>query len=616
MNPKLVIPSLIATLGLAVLGACGGPGPQPTPGVGEPKAGGDAPEGGEPAQAGPTGAYDPAKDPLVNPPSLTEVAPADASQIAEDETLVRNVEGNPSNLNPLFMSSTFEFYFADALFTGLFSFDEKLAWRVNEEFVEKFEESSDHLSYTVTMKPDLTWHDGHPFTAEDVCYSWKQILDDNVPCPAVKPGTEEIADCQVLDPRTVKLVHKSALPTNCWNATFPVIPKHLYEKDKAKNADLKTGDYYEKLNRAPVGNGPWKFVEWITNDKIVLERWDDYKGKKPHFKRMVFRIIPDANTQFLTFNKEEIDEFKMEAKQFATQSLEGSDFAKVGVKFKNPQWAYQYMGWNMDGSNPFFSDLKVRQAMAHACDIPRVNRDLNYNLTVPSYGVFAQDHPSFNPDVKILEFDPDKASRLLDEAGWKQDAARDGWRYKTIDGAPVKFEFTLLVPQGAAILRDTAAIFQEDLKSIGIQMETQILEWATFQERVRKHEFQASIAAWGTGTDPDTMWNLWRSDQYVKDGTTGRNYGGYKNARVDELFELGRKEFDPEKRKGLYREMQKLIYDDQPYLFLWSRPTLWAVNKRLHGIVGSPRGIFNFDPSFMAWWVKAGQQKYPAATPQ
>jgi peptide/nickel transport system substrate-binding protein len=137
-------------------------------------------------------------------------------------------------------------------------------------------------------------------------------------------------------------------------------------------------------------------------------------------------------------------------------------------------------------------------------------------------------------------------------------------------------------------------------------MKTHTIEWSSFLEKVRKHEFQAQIAAWGTGTDPDQGWNLWRSDQYE----LGRNYVGYSNARVDELFELGRREFDLEKRSAIYQEIHKIIYTDQPYTWIYNAPILSAFNKRIRGVQFSPRGVYNFNPSFLGWWVKKGQAKH------
>ena len=136
-------------------------------------------------------------------------------------------------------------------------------------------------------------------------------------------------------------------------------------------------------------------------------------------------------------------------------------------------------------------------------------------------------------------------------------------------------------------------------------MKTRSVEWSTFLEKVRKHEFQAKIAAWGTGTDPDTGWNLWRTEQY----DTGRNYGGYSNERIDDLFVQGRREFDFDNRQKIYQEIGKVLYDDQPYTWIYNRPILAAVNKRIRGVQLSPRGIYNFYPSFYQWWTPKGQAK-------
>jgi peptide/nickel transport system substrate-binding protein len=207
--------------------------------------------------------------------------------------------------------------------------------------------------------------------------------------------------------------------------------------------------------------------------------------------------------------------------------------------------------------------------------------------------------------IQLLEYDLAKAAALLDEAGWRV-SEKDGYRYK--DG--IKFEFTLLIPTGAVTSFEIAPILQQDLKSIGVEMKTQPMEWATFQERTRKHEFQASIAAWGTGAYPDTAENIWHSKFYTMEG--GRNYVGFKSARVDELFDKAKIEFDHGKRMAMFAEIQEIIYEDQPYTFLWNRPTLWAFNKRIRGVTFSPRGVWHYDPSFMAWWVAKGEQAHGA----
>jgi peptide/nickel transport system substrate-binding protein len=141
-------------------------------------------------------------------------------------------------------------------------------------------------------------------------------------------------------------------------------------------------------------------------------------------------------------------------------------------------------------------------------------------------------------------------------------------------------------------------------------MKTQVMEWATWQERSRKHEFQANIAAWGTGAYPDTSSNMWHSKFITAEG--GRNYVAYSDKRVDELWDKAITEFDEAKRMAMFAEIQERIYDAQPYTFLWNRPVLWGFNKRIRGVTFSPRGVLGFDPSYLGWWTARGEQAYGA----
>lgn len=553
-------------------------------------------------------AYDPLEDPNVNPASLFESAPEDHAKIATDDTLFLELEGSPNTLHPFFVSSLYDFVVVDTLYTGLFSVDKNMQWKVNDELVAKFEESEDHTEFVVTMKPGFAWQDGKPLTAHDVVYSWAQILDPQVPCLTQKPSTEHITECVALDDLTVKFVQPEPLATARWNLSFPIIPKHIFEKDKEAHPDLLTGEYYTRQARNPVGSGPYRLVEWKENDKIVVERWEGYQGKKPYFKRIVFRIIPDTNLALLTFEKESIDAIRRLTPQQYVRETNTEAFREIGCKGWAPQWNYAYIGWNMDGSNPFFADRRVRHAMTHALNIQLIIDKVYYGLVTQSHGIFSKGSWACNPNIELLDYDLDKAAKLLDEAGWTVDPD-DGWRYRDIQGQKVRFEFTLLIPQGSETSPKVAAIFQEDLKRIGVELKTRLLEWATFLEKIRNHEFQAEIAMWGAGADPDSSYNIWHSSQYAK----GRNYGGYNNPRVDELFEQGRREFDQDKRARIYQEIQKILYEEQPYTWVHNEASRPAFNKRLHGVQFSPRGIYGFDPSFYEWWTRPGNARAVAA---
>lgn len=522
--------------------------------------------------------------PHVNPPSLFQPAPPNSPpSVSRNEVLVRVLPANPGTLNPIFFTSMYEIWMEELLFDGLFIFDRDMQWKVNETMVEEFEDSEDHLVSRVKLKPGLKWHDGTPFTAHDVRFTWEAILDERVPVTALRNGTDQIEDVKVIDDLNLEFHHKEALPTNTWNMLFSIIPKHIYDNKVERAADptLKQSDFFNRFNRAElVGNGPYKLVEWVTDDRIVIDRWDGFHGVKPAFKRIILKIQKDRNTALQLFKKGEVDEVELTQLQFARQTDDAA-FKKQGYKIFAPEWSYSYIGWNMDGSNPFFAEAKVRRALSHALNYEKIKTQVLYDLVTRCHGIFSPES-WMGGEEDLIQYDLAKAEKLLDEAGWKR--GTDGWRVKTIRGKPVRFEYEMLIPKESQNSPKIAAIFAQDLTKIGVRMKQRVIDFVTFLDLVKKHDYQSSIAAWGTGTDPDTNRNIWHSSMYK----SGRNYGGYKNQRVDALFELGRRELDRKKRAAYYREIQKIIYRDQPAIFLFNRSTTWAVHKRIRGIQWSP----------------------------
>ena len=198
------------------------------------------------------------------------------------------------------------------------------------------------------------------------------------------------------------------------------------------------------------------------------------------------------------------------------------------------------------------------------------------------------------------------AAELRDDAGWKV-SEDDGLRYKTIGGKETRLAFKIEFPTAAKLAPQVARALQEDLKAVGILVETPAVEYMTLRTNLLAGKFDAYIMGWGSGTDPDTSRNIWHSSVIDKPG--GRNYVGFANARVDDLFEQGRKEMDPAKRKLIYQEMHRLVYQDQPYLFICTIPTMWAFNKRIRGVYFSPRGIAGYHPGIRDWWVHVDDAK-------
>jgi peptide/nickel transport system substrate-binding protein len=552
-----------------------------------------------------TGTYDPKKDPLVNPPAIFEPMPEDPAKLASDQTLIRHIASGPNTLNPIFWSTHYDDEAQSPLYDGYVSWDKDFNWMMNPDMVTSHTASEDQRIWTLHLREDLKWHDGAPLTTEDFRFTWQAILDENVPAFTFKDDAMKVEDIKALDPHTVQIAIRDSLPINKWVIAFPIIPKHIFDTARrAEDPTMRTSPYYTRFNREEVvGNGPYKLVEWIPNDKLVYERWEDYPGEKPYFKRIILKIQSDRSTALQLFRKGDHDHMEVTPLQFAFETNDPA-FAAVGNKIYAPQWLHSFIIWNIRNEEacPFFGELKVRQALAHALNIPYIVKEYGYSLVTPSYGIFHPDAPMFNPDIKRLEYDLKEAGRLLDEAGWPRDGT-DGWRYKQVGGRRAQLSFTISIPQGSTMGPKVAALFAEDLKKIGVDMKQRTIEFATLIDMLKKHDFQAYIGRVGTGVYPDTQENMWKTSMY----DDGRNYGGYGNARVDELFELATHEFDENKRMEHFREIQKLIYDDQPFLFIYNDATTEIVGNKIRGLELSPRGVTGFHPSWLRWWAPAGQ---------
>ena len=551
-------------------------------------------------------AYHPTNDPLVNPPEIFEAFPYDDPDRADQErVLVRHLIGEPRILNPIFAYSWFDFYFGELIFGYIFTRNSELEFEINPDRVERYEVSDDNLVWTIHLTPGQTWHDGTPLTSHDIRFSWEVIRDDRVPASFYKHTVGQISDIRIIDELTFQYIHEAVSVTQKMNMAFPIIPKHIYgnPEERAKDPTLFKSEYYNRYNREElVGCGPYTLVEWITNDRIIVERWEDYPFEKAHFKRQILKIQPDRNIASLLFKKGELSEIWLTPQQFATQSND-EEFAQVGVKGWAPRRMFAYLGWNMDGSNPFFTDVRVRKALAHAFDTARILEDVVYNLYTPSNGIFDPDHWCYNENVKRFEFDLDEAARLLDEAGWLV-SDDDGWRYREIDGAPVRFNFELHLAQSFADAVKMANIFRADLLKIGVSFDTRIVENAAFDSKTIKHDYQAIASVWEVSSDPDQ----WRNNLYSTEHLRGRNFGGYKNARVDELLDLTRATLVREERAEYFREIQAISYDEQPFLFMWNYSLLRGFDKNLRGINYSPSGLFLFYPGQAAWWYPKNAQ--------
>ena len=361
-----------------------------------------------------------------------------------------------------------------------------------------------------------------------------------MPALFYKRSAERLVSVRALDDHTVEYVHREAIATRLRDMSFPVIAKHVFDNAAERRNDptLRASTFWSHLaHDRVVGSGAYKFVEWKTADQVVVERWEDYPFAKPRFARLVLKILPDPNVALLVFKKGQLHETQLSPQQFATQTND-DEFRRVGVKALAPLRMVGSLGWNLKG-NPFFGDVRVRRAMSHAFNREAFLRDALYDIFPPSRGIFDRDHWAYNPNIELVPFDLEQAGRLLDEAGWRADPD-DGWRYKEMNGQRRRFEFSMMFGQGDPTWVKLADLYIQDLRRIGVELTPEFLEVASLIQRLRERDYQSYLAVVEVSNDPDEWSVYWETGRFEN----GYNWGGYSNARVDELFGLARRELD------------------------------------------------------------------------
>ena len=534
-------------------------------------------------------------------------------KLADDETAVddqaewrRHTSGDVKSTNPLLGSSTAEFDVSSLTGFGLFSFDWNFVPFASKDSVVSWKASENGLYDLVEMRQDLVWSDGAPITAHDIAFSFRVIMSSQVPVPAMRSGTDQLKAVVAYSDHTVAFFHKESLATNVWNINFGVIPKHVYADTIAADPTLASSPEHVARDENPVVGGAYIMTKRERGQEIVLERRESYymfDGQqvrdKPFFNTVRFRILQDPSTSLLALKRGDIEELQLTPEQWKSQTG-NDDFYQLNTKVYDLEWVYFYFGWN--NRSPFFRDKRVRQAMSLAFDHKEMLERHRFGMDEASTGVFHSTSRWAPPNPPApYQQDLDKAEELLAAAGW-EDSDGDGYLDNEvqldpdfdgqIDGkARLKFEFTILVSNRQDRI-EICNLLRENLDAIGISCQVKPVEFTTLQQLSRDHKFHAMFAGWGTGADPDTSENLWTT----KNIDAGRNYVCYSDQTVDQLFEQGKRELEPEKRAQVYQQIHLKLWEDQPYTWLYFRNAYFGFNKRLRGYNFSPRGPYGYGP--------------------
>jgi len=500
------------------------------------------------------------------------------------DTIIMGTIGDASNLLPILSTDGASSEVSGQVYNGLVRYDKDLNFE--GELARSWEISADGLEIVFHLRHGVRWHDGAPFTSADVLFTYQLLIDPKTPT-AYAERYKQVAEASAPDDYTFKVRYTKPLASALISWAMAIHPKHLLEGRSITESPL---------TRSPVGTGPFRFVEWLPGEKIVLERNEDYFEGAPYIKRIVYRIIPDLTTMFLELQSGGLDYMGLTPLQYSRQTTAPA-FARRFNRYRYPAFAYTYLGYNLH--RPLFQDKRVRQALSYAINKDELVAGVLMGLGQPANGPYKPGSWPYNPDVNSYPYNPQKSAQLLSAAGWR-DSDDDGILDK--DGQP--FEFTIVTNQGNDQRIKSAEIIQRRFQQVGVRVKIRVIEWASLlKEFIHPGNFDATLMGWTVPIDPDG-YNVWHSS---KTGPGQLNFIGYKNARVDELLEQGRRTLDQHKRKIIYDEFQRILAEDQPYTFLFVPDSLPVVAKRFRGIKEAPSGIMH---NFIRWYVPSAEQKY------
>jgi len=428
----------------------------------------------------------------------------------------------------------------------------------------------DGLSIVYHLRRGVKWQDGAPFTADDVIYTWQQVMNLRN-FVGTRQGYDDIAAIDKRDDHTI-VVHLKK-PYAPFIASFftmsatpiPILPKHLLSRYQ----DLNRVDF----NRTPVGTGPFRVVSYEKGRLIKLLANPSYWRGAPKLKEIDISIVPDQNTLLTQLKTGEID------LQYRAPSSQAPSLANIPGTRRYLTPFTQYSQIYLNNANPILADVRVRQALAYALDKKRLCEEALHGIYTPA----DSDQPVFSwayePNVAHFGFDPAKANAVLDKSGWLMGA--DGIRTK--DGRRLALAITY--PSGSVVSTTIAAIVQSQWKAIGVDITSKSVASPIFFASageggtLQSGKFDIALGAWINGTDPDD------STQYMCDQIppNGQNNDRFCDKRLDAAETIALTSFDQSVRKRAYSQVQKIIAQELPSIIVGFADEQDVANVDLEG---------------------------------
>ena len=466
-----------------------------------------------------------------------------------------------------------------------------------------WEISPDGLRMVFHLRPEVVFSDGVPMTADDVVFTFDWVRNPEVDAARDRSYLTMLKDVKKLDTHTVEFTFTEPYFKNFETvAGARIMAKHFYSRYTPAQYNEKVGLMF--------GSGPYRLEDpenWTPGQLVQLVRNERYWGVPPAFNRIIFREIQEEAARMVMYGNQETDNELCTPEMFnkikADQRV--MQFTNT-LEYPSPYRGYGYIGWNQKraGRTTAFADKRVRQALTMLIDRPRMVKEIYLDYGVVASGPFAPKGPQSDPTVEPWPYDPERAKKLLAEAGFS-DRNGDGV-IEGQDGQPLKF--TLLYPSGADIYEKLVRFLKDNLARGGVVMELDRQDWPVLVDRLNKSDFDAVILGWSSVPESDP-YQVFHSSQI---GDSGDNRTNYVNQELDKVIDEARRTMDTPARMKRWNKVHQILHEDQPYTFLVNRPYLRVMNNRIKNVEKAAVGL-NYEylnGGTIPWFVPTNEQRY------
>lgn len=517
-----------------------------------------------------------------NPPRNPQLK----SDYASGDWLVINLGNEPKVITPFIEKDAYGQTVQNFVLESLVTRNPE-TMELEPKLAESYTISADGLKLTFRLRPEAIFSDGKPVTADDVLFSFNTIRNPDVDCAPLRSYFGHISQVAKIDDRCVEFVFDEPYFAALEIAGgMSIIPEHVYKFQK--------GEDYNRRGTLLVGTGPFVVGSWDRGQKIVLERNDKYWTVKPGLDKLLLKFIKNPQAAFQDFQNVQLDSHAPDPDQWVKFSTDNEFLKRAAVyKYLRPDAGYSLLGYNL--TRPMFKDKQTRQALTMLIDRTAIIHTFLKDLAVPIVGPFSTISPQNNPQIKPLPYDVEGAQAKLAAAGWKPGV--DGVLVR--DG--VRFEFELMMGTGSPLLERLANYVKAQLERAGIQMKIAPYEFSVLGQHLDDRKFAAVFLSW-TGSLEEDPFQIWHSSSIADKGS---NFIGFRNPESDKLIEAARRTLVEKKRMELWHQWQALIYEEQPYTFMFTSMSRVFINNRFRNSEPFSTGL-----DYTYWYVPAAAQKY------